>query len=382
LLFAAFALSRNDSSLAFNQLQQSFGTAIVTEILFNGRQAVWLENSLLRVTVLKEGGHIAEIFDKRAGVSPLWIPHWESVEPSAFGQSQHRQFGAGPDAKLLAGIMGHNLCLDLFGGPSQAEALAGLTVHGEASVDRYEIKESPDGIVMQLTLPLAQLRFSRSIQLHAQFVRIFEVVENLGAMDRPLAWTQHVTLSPPFLDPATTQFRASLTRSIASETDPGFHAYLSPGAEFAWPLAPVPGGGCADLRQMKRDAPASGYTAHLADQQRDHAYFVAFAPQFQLAFGYIWRRLDFPWLGIWEENCSRESSPWEGRTVTRGMEFGASPFPETRREMIERNRLLDAPTYKWIAARGRLEAEYWISSEITDVVPEFLNWPEIGVGKS
>jgi hypothetical protein len=349
----------------------------VTEVIFKGRQAVQLENDLLRVTVLKQGGHIAEVFDKRAGVSPLWVPHWTSVEPSNFGSAQHEQFGTGPDAKLLVGIMGHNLCLDLFGGPSEAEAQAGLTVHGEASVDRYDITESADELLLELTLPMAQLKFSRSIQLHSQHIRIQEAVANLSAIDRPLAWTQHVTLSPPFLDPATTQFRASLTRSIVSETDPGLNAYLSPGAEFTWPLAPQPDGRQADLRQMHKTAPASGYTAHLADPAREHAFFVAFAPQFQLAFGYIWRPADFPWLGIWEENCSRQGSPWDGHTVTRGMEFGVSPFPEARREMVERNPLLDTPTYKWLPSRGRLEAKYWITSQITDTAPESLTWPEL-----
>ena len=285
--------------------------------------------------------------------------------------------GSGSDAKLLAGIMGHNLCLDLFGGPSDEEALAGFTVHGEASVDRYDITESPNELHMQLTLPLAQLNLSRSLQLQGQHIRIHELIENLGAMDRPLAWTQHVTLAPPFLDPATTQFRASLTRSLVSEPDFGSDAYLKPGAEFAWPMAPRPDGSHADLRKMNATAPASGYTAHLADIEKDHAWFVAFAPQFRLAFGYIWKRSDFPWLGIWEENCSRQSPPWNGRTVTRGMEFGVSPFPGTRRQMIERNRLFDAPTYKWITARGRLEAEYWIKSEIAESVPESLAWPEI-----
>jgi hypothetical protein len=350
--------------------------AVTNPVAFKGRNAVSIENDIVRVTVLKEGGHIAEVFDKRAGVSPLWIPHWTSIEPSNFGPAQHDQFGTGPDAKLLVGIMGHNLCLDLFGGPSEEESTAGLTVHGEASVDPYDIIELPDELRLELTLPLAQLKFSRSIQLHGHQVRIHEIVENLSATDRPLAWTQHVTLSPPFLDPATTQFRASLTRSIVSETDPGFSAYLSPGAEFTWPMAPQPNGQNADLRQMNPASPASGYTAHLADPQRDHAYFVAFAPQFKLAFGYIWKRVDFPWLGIWEENCSRKASPWDGRTVTRGMEFGVSPFPETRREMIDRNRLLDTPTYKWIPARGQREAEYWITSQIANAIPESLSWPE------
>jgi len=349
----------------------------MTAISFMGREAARLENEILRVTVLREGGHIAEVFDKRAGVSPLWIPHWPSMEPSEFEKKKPVQYGTGDDAKLLAGIMGHNLCLDMFGGPSRDEAAAGFTVHGEASVGRYDITESQGELTTRLTLSLAQLRFTRSIQLHGANVRIQESVENQTAMDRPLAWTQHVTLGPPFLDPASTLFNASMTRSIGMDTDPGFDAYLSPRIEFAWPMAPRLNSGFTDLRQMKNPAPASGFTAHLADPQREHAHFTAFSPQFRLAFSYIWKRADFPWLGIWEENCSRKGSPWDGRTVTRGMEFGVSPFPENRREMIERNRLMDTPAYKWLPARGRLEAEYWVSSQIAEAIPESLRWPEI-----
>ncbi len=102
--------------------------------LFHGRQAVSIENEALRVTVLKEGGHIAEVLHKKSGVSPLWVPHWPSIEPSQFDPVTHPEFGGGADGRLLAGIMGHNLCLDIFGGPSDAEAAAGLTAHGEASV--------------------------------------------------------------------------------------------------------------------------------------------------------------------------------------------------------------------------------------------------------
>lgn len=347
----------------------------MNQLLFNNRKAVQLENDLLRITVLEEGGHIAEVFDKRAGISPLWIPHWPSIEPSAFGPNQHATFGNGPDAKLLAGIMGHNLCLDLFGGPSAAEASAGMTVHGEASVNKYEIASTPNSLRMQVEMPLAQLNFTRTIELHGQNVKIREIVENLAQIDRPLAWTQHVTLSPPFLDPLTTQFRASMTRSIVTEADPGFAMNLTPGAEFTWPFAPCNQGGTANLRRMRQTLPASGYTAHVADPQQQHAHFIAYTPQYKLAFGYIWKRADFPWLGIWEENCSRQASPWDGITITRGMEFGVSPFPESRRAMIERSHLLDTPTYQWLPALGRLEAEYWITSEIAKSIPEKLTWP-------
>ena len=101
---------------------------------YRGRTAVSVENDHLRVTVVPGGGHIAEIHDKAAGVNPLWTPPWPSIDPAAFNPSQHSHYGTGIDAGLLAGIMGHNLCLDIFGGPSAAEAAAGLPVHGEASI--------------------------------------------------------------------------------------------------------------------------------------------------------------------------------------------------------------------------------------------------------
>ena len=65
------------------------------------------------------------------------------------------------------------------------------------------------------------------------------------------------------------------------------------------------------------------------------------------------------------------------KTVTRGMEFGVSPFPETGREMVDRNRLFDAPLTNGSRPADGLDAEYWISSQITDVIPESLTWPKV-----
>ena len=61
-------------------------------------------------------------------------------------------------------------------------------------------------------------------------------------------------------------------------------------------------------------------------------------------------------MGIWEENHSRRLPPWNGDTLTRGMEFGVSPFPETRRQMVDRGSLFDVPTYRWLPAKGRVKA--------------------------
>jgi hypothetical protein len=340
--------------------------------MFRNRRSTSMENDALRVTVLHEGGHIAEILDKQTGINPLWIPPWPSIEPSAYDAARHPEYGDGADASLLAGIMGHNLCLDIFGGPSTDEAAAGLPVHGEVSTARFEVDADGNQIAMNVRLPSAQLRVDRRIVLADRTVRVHESVENLSSTDRPIGWTQHVTLGPPFLEKGVTEFRISATRSRVFEGTFGRDDTLVAGADFDWPLAPHRSGGSEDLRTYTTAPRSSAYTAHLMDPARDEAFFMAFSRSAALAFGYAWRRADFPWMGIWEENHSRTAPPWNGRTLTRGLEFGVAPMPETRRKMIERGRLFDTPGFRWIGARRRIEVEYRAVLQRAERIPESL----------
>jgi hypothetical protein len=345
---------------------------------YRGRRAVAIENDRLRLTVLEGGGHIAEIFDKATGVNPLWTPSWPSIEPEEFDHDSRPGYGSGPaESRLLSAIMGHNLCLDFFGGPSADEEAAGLSAHGEGSIAVYDIEHDRSTLVQRATLPIAQLTIERRIALHGPAARISETVENLAGFDRPLGWTQHVTLGPPFLERGVTEFRASATRSMTFEGAFSTADYLTPGAPFDWPMAPAIDGGHADLRRSSSAAASSAYSAHLMDPEQTHAYFVAHSARHRLAFGYIWNRVDFPWLGIWEENASRTTSPWNGAGFTRGMEFGVSPFPETRRRMIDRNQLFGVPTYRWIPARGQISVEYCAIAQASTHAPESLEWPAL-----
>jgi hypothetical protein len=309
---------------------------------YRGRQSASIENDVVRVTVLREGGHIAEILHKASGVNPLWTPPWPSMEPSAFEES-----GAAVDARLLAGIMGHNVCLDIFGGPSEEEAAAGYGVHGEGPVVPYEVEVAGTSLLMRAALPLAQILFERTIELCESTVEIAESVVSLAAFDRPIGWTQHVTLGPPFLERGVTEFRLSATRAKTFETVFGADDYLQPDVEFA----SVP-------HVFTPAAKSSAFSAHLMDPASPQAFFSARHPGLGLEFGYRWSRADFPWLGIWEENHSRLAAPWNGQTLARGMEFGVSPFPETRRQMVDRGKLFGVPAYRWLPARARLEARY------------------------
>lgn len=292
------------------------------EATFENRRVAQIENADVRVSVTLEGGHIAEILHKASGVNPLWIPPWRSIEISSYSPDKHPEFGNSVETRLLCGIMGHNLCLDMFGPPSTEEATAGMSAHGEAGLVLYDIAIAGEQLTARCTLPIAQIGFERRITLSGPRVLITERVTNLSPLDRPIAWTQHVTLGPPFFEPGITAFEAPTTQSQPIEE-------------------------------------GTGYTAHLLDPSKQHGWFIAHSPAWGLDFGYVWSRGDFPWLGVWQENRGRTHTPWNGRTITQGMEFGVSPFPETRRRMIDRGELFETPCYRWLPANGSLIVNYY-----------------------
>ncbi|MBI4876454.1 MAG: hypothetical protein HY822_17605 [Acidobacteria bacterium] len=343
----------------------------MAETSYRSRRAVRIENDQIRLTVLVEGGHIAEFTDQASGVNPLWTPPWPSIEPSAWDPARTPAYGSDAESRLLAGIMGHNLCLDLFGGPSPEEHAAGISVHGEASVLPYEIESAGGALTARLRLPASQLAFERRIRLEGRIARFTETVENLSAWDRPIAWTQHVTLGPPFVVPGETEFRAPATLSKVVESDfTGGMGYMETGAEFVWPFVPHKDGGTVDMRVFPALEVSAAFSTHLMDADGGHAFFLAWSPETKTLFGYVWDSTDFPWLGIWEENRCRAHHPWNGNTITRGMEFGASPFPETRRAMIERGSLFGEAGYRWIAARSSATVRYSAFIDTADSIPD------------
>ncbi len=330
-------------------------------VSLHNRRAAQIENESLRLTITVEGGHIAEILHKPTQMNPLWIPPWPSIEPSTYSREKNPEYGDDSESKLLAGLMGHNLCLDLWGSPSPEEAAAGMTVHGEASILPYEISSGERELTARCFVPAAQLAFERRVRLEGERVHFAETVENLAVLDRPVAWTEHVTLGPPFLEKGVTQFRA-----------PGTHARSLDERDFEWPFKPRPDGSAEDLRVFTNAPASGGFECVLMDKRLDRAYFFAFSPTSRLLLGYVWKRSDFPWLGIWDENCSREHPPWNRRTITRGMEFSASPFPESRRRMIDRKSLFDEQGYRWIPAKTKVQVEYYAFLATAASIPESL----------
>jgi hypothetical protein len=325
------------------------------------------------VTVTAEGGHIAELIEKRSGVNPLWSPPWRSIEPSTFSLDIHPEYGHNSESKLLAGILGHNLALDIFGEPSEEEFAAGITVHGEASVAPYELEVRGGSLTARAKLPIAMLEFERAIRLAGGgLVVIREMITNLLGIDRPIAWTQHVTLGPPFIQHGATRMQIPAVQSMVFPGSLGEHQIYEPGALFDWPFVPTKDGGKFDLSVFPASDHSAGVTCHLVPENCERGFFTAWQPATRVLCGYAWKRSDFPWISLWEENRSRTSMPWNGNTVTRGIEFGASPFAEGRRKTIDRGSLLSTPTYRWLPAKATITVEYCAFVRQSDSLPESL----------
>jgi hypothetical protein len=350
----------------------------VSDTLYRNRRAACIENENVRVTVLAEGGHVAEIAHKPTGANPLWTPPWPSIEPSAYSFVKHPEYGSSNEAHVLSGLMGHSLCLDTYGMPSAEEFAAGIPVHGEGPVVRYTLESDQNSILLNGLLPLAQIRFQRQIRLsraNTGLIHFRESLQNMSASDRPIAWTQHVTIGPPFLEAGKTQFRAPVTRSrVIDEDFTGGRGLQKTGSEFNGLLCPRKDGGVIDLRVYSSDAVSGGFTTHLVDPVSDNGFFVCWSPTTKILFGYIWKRIDFPWICRWEENHLRTDPPWDGRTMTCAMEFGVSPTLGSRRQMVERGSMYNAPGYRWLPACSTIQVEYHAFIDMAERIPESVKW--------
>ena len=348
---------------------------MMKQVLYHKRRALRLENESTRLTTTLEGGHVAEIFHKASGVNPLWTPPWPSVEPSSSDATQAHVYGPGEDAKLLSGILGHNICLDTFGTPSPEERAAGIPMHGEAWSLPYHPSGDANSLTLSTTLPQAELRFERRIRLAPRVIHFAETVENLSGADRPIAWTQHVTLGPPFLKLGHTQFRIPATRSkVAGASFNDGAGSQQPDAEFDWPFCPDRTGGTIDLRVFPAAEGSGGFTAHLMNPAQKLAWFLAWSPESKVLFGYVWNRSDFPWLARWEENHLRKQPPWNGQTLSCGMEFGVSPMTESRRQAVARGTLFGVPAFRWVPARSHVNVNYCAFITQADAIPQSVAW--------
>lgn len=294
--------------------------------------------------------------------NPYWQPPWPSLEPSAVTpELVNQQYGGVPEGRLLASILGHSLALDLYGAPSKEEAAAGAVTHGQVGVQQWTWRATGrNSITGECDDSLGQLKFTRSIKVVTHCAVVEERVQNLCSWDRAISWQQHVSFGPPFCEEG---FWANANCDLGT-THPqsfGAGASLVPNVETHWPLAPRDDGGHRDYREpLQGSSQANDFCGFRVRQSHEVGYFVAGNTRLKFALFYIWPRTFFPWLGIWDERHARAENPWRTNVSVRAFEFGASPYPDSRRNLLRCPQLFDLPTYLFLPTYQTLWVRYMI----------------------
>jgi hypothetical protein len=325
---------------------------------------------LVEVIALHGGGHIATFrFLPESGkpsVNVLWEAPWKSADPGSLAARRlSRRYGPKGIGEFLASFTGHALCLDYFGVASPEETLRGLPLHGEAACSRWKPARTTRRVSAaraewQVHLPAAALSFTREIFLpEKQSIAIFrETVANERSVDHYFQWMQHVTLGPPFLEAQFSRVFLSGTRSKTWPLGYEGKSLLASDGEFSWPLAPREDEGTADLSIPFAERGKGFVASVLMEPSRELQFIAGLNWQLGLVSGYCFRREDFPWVAVWEENCARSYAPWNGSTQARGLEFGTTPMPIGKEKTFLAGKLFDAAGWARIPALGRRTVSY------------------------
>jgi hypothetical protein len=337
----------------------------VSRVIWRGRDGMRIENERICLTMLTQGGTLAEFgFADGHGYvarNVLWEAPWLDESLPQTDAAIERAYGDLGAGRFLNRYTGHALCLDGFGPATAEEIQAGAALHGEATLAEWQLEgSSTTNVTARAHLPLAQLDVERrlSVQPGETVVRIEEQVTNIGQNIRALHWVQHVTIGQPFFD-ETSVISTSVSKGITWPFVYEGVGLLAANAQFAWPDAPKADGGTLNLSRLFA-APGAGFVATARQQEKRYFGFVAtLHPEMRIALLYLFPANLFSWVAFWEENRCRKEWPWNGRTQARGLEFGTTPLPLGNAQVDAAGPLFDTPTSLALGAGASICAP-WI----------------------
>src|SRR5687767_2263285 len=316
--------------------------------VFEDRPALVLSNDKVELTVITEGGAMAQIVlagDKEK-INPLWNPYWIA-----------RQAGLKPPANLYRG---HFVCIDGFGPVSPEERAAGLPMHGEAYMLPWQLQSQQktrgtQSASFTVSLPIAQETFTRTYHVvdGENIVWVDSSVTSLLGFDRPVFWGEHATISAPFLEPGkvAVDMPASRSKTKAYPAQQSATRQLQSFVDFAWPMAPATDGRQFDVRTAPMRPNTNDHTTTLLDPSRRLVYVTALHLEKRLLVGWVFRREEFPWVQTWL------SYPGPNR-MARGLEFSTQPFDLTRAEVLKTGPLFDSPVLRILPAKSSLTSSF------------------------
>lgn len=298
---------------------RNHGARIVDELTIRGFDALVLENSLLRVTILPElGSDIVEFRYKPLDLDVMWrTPNgfWtlEKVYPSdTTSRREFLDYYPGGWQEILPN-----------GGAATTVAGATYPTQGETSLLPWSwqiVEDTPERVAVKLTARSLRspLLIEKTLSLgETSALKIDETLTNLGLVPFDLTWGHHPAFGAPFLDgdcvidvpPCT----ALAHPQLRYETQ-----RLVPGQEFAWPMGPGRDGSLVDVSRVQ--PPGAGTADMLYLKDLPEGWYAITNQRMKVSFGMAWTLDAFPHLWFWNEANGTFEYPWYGHSYVLALE--------------------------------------------------------------
>lgn len=250
--------------------------------------------------------------------------------------------------------MGHFVCFDRWGQPSENELKNGMPFHGEATSVEWMVLSKPEqtagGVTATLkcSLPIGGMTLTRTAKLSdkSPVLTVKEVIKNENKLGRVYNIVQHPSIAPPFLD-----------ENVMIDSN-AWKGYMQ---ESPWPNPEEPviywpsiayKGKLVDLRNLTDDH-NPGVTSFVFRDDVKYGWVTASNPGKGLLVGYIWDVKEYPWLNIWRNVAN-------GKPAARGLEFGTTGLHRPFKDMLEKQTIFNTRLCEYIDADVSTEKSYFV----------------------
>jgi hypothetical protein len=340
-----------------------------------GREAVQLENGLVRVVIDSQGGMMPEFSIRRGAgwFNVHYLPHFRGNGSPTWNKAKHEAFWK---VGLLYHLAGDFLCAPNFGGACSVDGTE-LPPHGQAASAIWKLEGYGSGgkpgaawakYSMDMpgkTMPLSFIKYDVVLDGQAAFYSLLHI-KNRGSKDIAINLGRHATIGAPFLQ-AGCQISVSAERFMAPPKGSEFDTTgrVAGGVEFNdLAAAPLRAGGTVDLGIVPGPIGYSDLVAGAIPAKADLGWSCVVNPALDMAFVNF-----FPGPAalepdevaptfdvLWMQYGGRPFTPWATRdgstdlSYCLGTEHTASGFANGLEYARQRPELLGAPTTVTIPA--------------------------------
>ena len=300
---------------------------------YEGRESVVLQSGGATVVFDLGGGALADFHFNDLGINPFTWNHPKEGDSEAHS-------------------MGHFICFDRLGHPSEPEKVNGMTFHGEAANIFWEIVSPPEPgnggthAVLACELPVGRMKLVRTVTLSndAPVLSVLEEVTNLNPLGKLYNLVQHPSLAPPFLDENVI---------IDCNAHKGFWAG-NPFPELEKPVILWPRisyrGQLIDLRHMD-DMLGPSVSNFVFPDEAVHGWVTVCNPSLGLLAGYVWELSEYPWIREWRHFR-------EGKPIALGVEFGTTPLEMPFGKIVEKGDIFGRPVIEHLDTNASVTKSY------------------------